>query len=57
MDSPGNYSVKIIKIYSALTEVTQQAMNTFNYWDIKIKSPTKLQIIIAFIIIKAQIST
>lgn len=49
MDSPDNYVVKIIAIGSALSEMTQQARNTFNYWNIKIKSPTLLQIIIAFI--------
>lgn len=40
MDSSSNYSVKIIAIRSALTEMTQQARNTFNYWNIKIKSPS-----------------
>jgi len=49
MASSDNYGVKIIAIGSALSGMTQQARNAFNYWNIKIKSPTLLQIIIAFV--------
>lgn len=49
MDSRDNYGVKIIAISSAHSKMTQQARNTFNYWNLKIKSPTLQQIIIAFI--------
>lgn len=49
MDSPDNYGMKIIAIGSVLSEVTQQARNTLNYWTGKIKSPGLLQIIIVFI--------
>lgn len=62
MDSSDICGVKITAIGFALSAMTQQAGNTFNYWKAKIESSTLQEIVIAFIsylyhIIQTKIST